>query len=310
MIRVGFLYSRLRVEEKLLLKELESRPNIEVVRINDGHRYFDISELPVDVDIILERSISHSRGLYVSRMFEAHGIPVVNPSAVAEKCGDKYITSQILAQRGIPTPRVLMAFDSDTALQATDAMGYPCVLKPVVGSWGRLLARVDSHEMAEAVIEHKASLGVNHKVFYVQEYINKPGRDIRAFVIGDEVIGAIYRSSENWITNTARGGVATNCPLSPELEEICRQTARAMGGGLLAADLFETEDSFTVNEVNHTMEFRNSIETTGVNIPARMVDYIIAQAKNGMAEKRIQCDTWQSSGATLSSARSAFQTLR
>jgi [lysine-biosynthesis-protein LysW]---L-2-aminoadipate ligase len=310
MIRVGFLYSRLRVEEKLLLKELESRPNIEVVRINDGNRYFDISQLPADVDVVIERSISNSRGLYVTRMFEAHGVPVVNSSTVAEKCGDKYITSQILESLNIPTPRVLMAFDADAALAATDAMGYPCVLKPVVGSWGRLLARVDSHEMAEAVIEHKASLGVNHKVFYVQEYINKPGRDIRAFVIGDEVIGAIYRSSENWITNTARGGVATNCPLTPELEQICCQTARAMGGGLLAVDLFETEDSFTVNEVNHTMEFRNSIETTGVNIPARMVDYIIAQAENGIVEKRVQRDAWQSSRATLSSARTAFQTLR
>ena len=296
MIRVGFLYSRLRVEEKLLLKELESHPDIEVLRINDGKRYFDISQLPIDVDVVLERSISHSRGLYISRMFEAHGIPVVNSSAVAEKCGDKYITSQILERENIPTPRVLMAFDSDAALAATDAMGYPCVLKPVVGSWGRLLARVDSHDMAEAVIEHKASLGVNHKVFYVQEYINKPGRDIRAFVIGDEVIGAIYRSSENWITNTARGGLATNCPLTPELIEICRQTARAMGGGLLAVDLFETDEGFTVNEVNHTMEFRNSIEMTGVNIPARMVDYTISQAKSARAQRecvRRRMD-WQS----------------
>ncbi len=279
MIRVGFLYSRLRVEEKLLLKEFEARPEIEVVRINDGKQYFDISKLPADVDVVLERSISNSRGLYVSRIFESHGIPVLNPSAVAEKCGDKYITSQILEQKNIPTPRVLMAFDSDAALSATDAMGYPCVLKPVVGSWGRLLARVESHEMAEAVIEHKASLGVSHKVFYVQEYINKPGRDIRAFVIGEEPIAAIYRSSENWITNTARGGVATNCPLTPELDEICRQTARAMGGGLLAIDLFEAKEGFTVNEVNHTMEFRNSIETTGVDIPARMVDFVIKEAR-------------------------------
>lgn len=294
MIQVGFLYSRLRVEEKLLLKELESRPDIEVVRINDGKRYFDISQLPADVDVVLERSISNSRGLYVSRMFEAHGIPVVNPSAVAEKCGDKYITSQILESAGIPTPRVLMAFDCDAALAATDAMGYPCVLKPVVGSWGRLLARVDSHEMAEAVIEHKASLGVSHKIFYIQEYINKPGRDIRAFVIGDEPIGAIYRSSDNWITNTARGGVATNCPLTPELDEICRQTARALGGGLLAIDLFETEEGLTVNEVNHTMEFRNSIETTGVNIPARMVDYVIEIAKRESEKKTKYSDSWQS----------------
>jgi len=275
MIRVGFLYSRLRVEEKLLLRELESRPNVEVVRINDGKRYFDITQLPVDVDVVLERSISHSRGLYVSRIFEAHGIPVINSSAIAERCGDKYVTSQLLTSARIPTPRVLMAFDKDTALEAVDELGYPCVLKPVVGSWGRLLARVDNYEMAEAVIEHKASLGVNHKVFYVQEYVNKPGRDIRAFVIGDEPIGAIYRSSESWITNTARGGVASNCPLTPALENICRQTAGAIGGGLLAIDLFETEDGFTVNEVNHTMEFRNSIETTGVDIPAHMVDHVI-----------------------------------
>ena len=293
MIRVGFLYSRLRVEEKLLLKALDARPNVEVIRINDGGRYFDISKLPADVDVVIERSISHSRGLYVSRLFEAHGVPVVNPSAVAEKCGDKYVTSQILEGAGIPTPRVFMAFDSKTALEATDAMGYPCVLKPVVGSWGRLLARVDSHEMAESVIEHKASLGVNHKVFYVQEYIDKPDRDIRAFVIGDEVIGAIYRSSESWITNTARGGVASNCPLTPKLTEICRQTSRAMGGGLLAVDLFETDEGFTVNEVNHTMEFRNSIETTGVDIPARMADYIIAQAKREYAPKRSFRNNWQ-----------------
>ena len=278
MIRIGFLYSRLRLEEKLLLAELNSRPDVEVVRINDGNQYFDITQLPTDVDILFERSISHSRGLYVSRIFEAHGIPVVNPSLVAECCGDKYITSQILVREGIATPRVLMAFDKDAALAATNELGYPCVLKPVVGSWGRLLARIDSPEMAEAVIEHKASLGVNHQVYYAQEYINKPGRDIRAFVINGEPVAAIYRASDNWITNTARGGVATNCPLTPELIDICRRTAQAMGGGLLAVDLFETEDDFTVNEVNHTMEFRNSIETTGINIPALMVDYIISQA--------------------------------
>jgi [lysine-biosynthesis-protein LysW]---L-2-aminoadipate ligase len=278
MTRIGFLYSRLRVEEKLLLEDLERRPDVEVVRINDGDRYFDISELPVDVEVVFERSISYSRGLYVSRIFEAHGIPVVNSSTVAERCGDKYVTSQILVRERIPTPRVLMAFDEESALAAVEATGYPCVLKPVVGSWGRLLARVDTREMAEAVIEHKASLGVHHQVFYIQEYVDKPGRDIRAFVVGEEPICAIYRSSENWITNTARGGVASNCPMTPELRDICQRTAQAMGGGLLAIDVFETVDGFTVNEVNHTMEFRNSITTTGVNIPSRMVDYVVETA--------------------------------
>ena len=278
MIRIGFLYTRLRAEEKYLLEELEKQPDVEVLRINDGATFFDINQLPEQIDVLFERSISYSRGLYISRIFEAHGIPVVNSSAVAERCGDKYITSQILAKNGIPTPRVLMAFDEESALRAIEAMGYPCVLKPVVGSWGRLLAKVESREMAEALIEHKATLGVNHQVFYIQEYINKPGRDIRAFVVGDETICAIYRSSENWITNTARGGVATNCPITDEIAELCRRAAQAVGGGLLALDLFETENGLTINEINHTMEFRNSITTTGVNIPQKMVEYALLQA--------------------------------
>jgi [lysine-biosynthesis-protein LysW]--L-2-aminoadipate ligase len=279
MTQVGFLYTRLRVEEKYLLEELEKRVDVEVVRISDGDSYFDINQLPQPVDVLFERSISYSRGLYISRIFEAHGVPVVNSSAVAERCGDKYITSQILTQNGIPTPRVYMAFDEESALQAIEAMGYPCVLKPVVGSWGRLLAKVDNRHMAESLIEHKATLGVNHQVFYIQEYINKPGRDIRAFVIGDEAICAIYRSSENWITNTARGGVATNCPITDEIAELCQRAARAVGGGLLALDLFETENGLTINEINHTMEFRNSIDTTGVNIPEKMIDYVLEQAR-------------------------------
>src|ERR1051325_1469714 len=279
MTRIGFLYSRLRVEEKYLLEEFEKHKEVEIVRINDGDTFFDINQLPEPVNVLFERSISYSRGLYISRIFEAHGVPVVNSSAVAERCGDKYIPSQILASNGIPTPRVMMAFDEESALRAIEAMGYPCVLKPVVGSWGRLLAKVENREMAEALIEHKAMLGVNHQVFYVQEYIKKPGRDIRAFVVGEEAICAIYRSSENWITNTARGGIATNCPVTDEIAELCQSAARAVGGGLLALDLFETENGLMVNEINHTMEFRNSITTTGVNIPARMVEYVLSQIR-------------------------------
>jgi [lysine-biosynthesis-protein LysW]---L-2-aminoadipate ligase len=278
MKKIGFLYTRLRAEEKYLLEELEKRPNVEIVRVKDDGQFFDISKIAETVDVLFERSVSYSRGLYISKIYEANGVKVVNTPQVAERCGDKYVTSQILVKNGIPTPRVLMAFDEESALAAVDAMGYPCVLKPVVGSWGRLLAKVDNRHMAESLIEHKASLGVNHQVFYIQEYIQKPGRDIRAFVVGEEPIAAIYRTSEGWITNTARGGVATNCPLTPELTDICRRTAQAVGGGLLAIDVFESDNGLTINEVNHTMEFRNSITTTGVNIPALMVDYVLEQA--------------------------------
>ncbi len=279
MARIGFLYTRMRVEEKHLLEELNKRAGVEVVPISDDDNFFAIDRAPLEVDVLFERSVSYSRGLYISRIFAANGVPVVNDPQVAERCGDKYVTSQLLVSAGIPTPRVLMAFSEESALAACDALGYPCVLKPVIGSWGRLLAKADDRATAEAFIEHKALLGgVNHQIFYVQEYIDKPGRDIRAFVIGDEAIGAIYRSSPNWITNTARGGVATNCPLTGEIRELCTRTARAVGGGMLAVDLFESPAGMSVNEVNHTMEFRNSIVTTGVNIPALMVDYVISKA--------------------------------
>ncbi len=279
MTRIGFLYSRLRVEEKYLLEEFERFPDVEIVRILDGEEYFDIAKKPAEVDALFVRSISYTRGLYISRIFEACGIPAINSSLTAERCGDKYITSQLLVGAGIPTPRVFMAFDEESALKAIEAMGYPCVLKPVVGSWGRLLAKVEDLSAAVAFIEHKMAMGINHQIFYIQEYIEKPGRDIRAFLIGDKVICAIYRSSANWITNTARGGEASNCPLTTEIRELCLKAGQAVGGGLLAMDLFETKDGLVVDEVNHTMEFRNSIDTTGVNIPQKMVDFVVKQAK-------------------------------
>ncbi len=279
-MKVGFLYTRVRIEEKLLMEELNKRAGVEVVPINDDTAYFDIAKKPCDVDIVFERSVSYSRGLYISKIFEANGVKVINPSIVADRCGDKYLTSQLLFQNGIPSPRVMMAFSEESALKAIEEMGYPCVLKPVVGSWGRLLAKVNDRSSAETILEHKSTLGgYNHQIFYIQEFINKPGRDIRAFSVGGKTICAIYRSSENWITNTARGGQASNCPVTVEIDELCQRTSQVVGGGLLAIDLFETERGLLVNEANHTMEFRNSIHTTGVNIPEKMVDYVIEQGK-------------------------------
>jgi [lysine-biosynthesis-protein LysW]---L-2-aminoadipate ligase len=281
-MKVGFLYTKIRPEEKMLLDDLRSREGVEVIKIDDNTEFFDISQKKYDIDVLFERSVSYSRGLYITKLFESHGVPVVNKSIVAERCGDKYVTSQILTDHGIPTPKVMMAFSEESALAAIEKMGYPCVIKPVIGSWGRLITKVENRHQAESIIEHKTTLGgYNHSIFYIQEYIKKPGRDIRAFSAGGKTICAIYRSSEHWITNTARGGVATNCPVTKEIDEICRRTSEAIGGGLLAMDLFETDSGLSVNEVNHTMEFRNSVGSTGVNIPKIMVDYVLEVGKNG-----------------------------
>lgn len=274
-MRIGLLYARIREEEKLLLAEIERRGHA-IVRMDDRELVFTPGEDSFDVDVVLERSVSHSRALYALRMFQQAGIPTVNEYNVALTCGDKLLTSVALQENRVPTPRVEVAFTPQSALRAIERMSYPVVMKPVVGSWARLVTKINDREAAEAVLEHKDVLGTSymHSIYYIQEYVEKPGRDIRAFVVGDEVICAIYRNSGHWITNTSRGGTAANCPVTPELEELALKAAEAVGGGVVAPDLMETAEGLTVHEVNYTMEFRNSISTTGVDIPAKIIDYV------------------------------------
>jgi [lysine-biosynthesis-protein LysW]--L-2-aminoadipate ligase len=280
-MRVGVLCSRIRVEEKLIFAELEQR-GIEYIKINDDEMIFDLNEGRYQYDVVLERSIHHSRALYALKVLNDVGVPTVNTAEVADVCGDKFKTTQALIKAGVPTPRTRLAFTPESAIQAIEDLGYPAVLKPCIGSWGRLIAKVNDRESAEALLEHKEVLGsYHHSIFYIQEYMQKPaGRDIRAFVVGDECICAIYRTSKHWITNTARGGQASVCEVTPALADICVGAAHAVGGGVVAIDVFETLDGrLLVNEVNYTMEFRNSILPTGVNIPGRLVDYTLSVAK-------------------------------
>lgn len=280
--KVGLLLSRIRVEEKLLIQALNRR-GVDYDTIDDRRVIFDIQNNGWDhYDVIVERCVSHSRALYALLLFRDWGIPTVNTYEVAENCGNKLLTTSALVRAGIPTPVVKIAFTPQSALEAIEEMGYPVVLKPGVGSWGRLLSKINDREAAETVLEHKQVLGsYHHSIYYIQEYIHKPGRDIRAFVVGDETICAIYRDSEHWITNTSRGGKASNCPVTPELNELSLASAKAVGGGVVALDIFEDPDrGLLVNEINYTMEFRNSIDTTGVDIPARVVDYVLDVAKH------------------------------
>lgn len=285
MIKVGFLHSIIRPEEKLLIEEFKKRKEVELVMLDDRELIFDIGKKQFDIDVVLERCINHSRAMYSLKLFEASGIKCVNDFSVAAICGDKLLTSIALSEHDVPQPKVKVAYTEESALKAIEELGYPVVLKPAVGSWGRLLSKVNDSDSAEALLEHKKMLGTyHHSIFYAQEYVEKGGRDIRAFVIGDKCIAAIYRTSKHWKTNTARDAVATNCPVTPELNEISVKAAKAVGGGIVAVDLFEDNGKFLVNEVNYTIEFRNSIKTTGVDIPKYIVDYVIKVAqknKNG-----------------------------
>lgn len=277
-MKVGLLHSLIRKEEKYLIEEFQSRKNIELVLLDDRKAAFNIGKDKFDLDIVVERCINHSRALHALKLYESAGIKCINSSYVATVCGDKLLTSVALAKEGVPQPEVRVAFTEESALQTIEEIGYPVVLKPAVGSWGRLLAKINDRDSAEAVLEHKTVLGsYHHSIFYMQKFVEKKGRDIRSFVIGDKCIAAIYRTSPHWVTNTARGGVATNCVVTDELNDLSVRAAKAVGGGIVAIDVFETEAGLEVNEVNYTMEFKNSISTTGVNIPKLMVDYVIEQ---------------------------------
>ena len=277
---VGVLLSRVRVEEKLLLEELDRR-HIPTKTIDDREMVLAVEMKPdLGVDVVLERAIQHSRALYALSVLNTWGIPTVNTFEVADVCGNKLLTTMRLIRDSVPTPRTRLAFTPEAALAAIEELGYPAVLKPLVGSWGRLISKVNDRDAAESILEHKEVLGTYmHSIFYVQEHVPKPGRDIRAFVVGDETIGAIYRASDHWITNTARGGKASKCPVTPELNDLCVRAARSVGGGVVAVDLVEAPEGLLVIEVNYTMEFRNSIDTTGVNIPAKIIDFVLEVAR-------------------------------
>ena len=287
-MRVALLVTHIRAEEKLILEAFNGR-DINPDIILDRQLNFEISGGPEqsapsgvvwrDYDLVFERCISTSRGMYALAILNSWGIRTFNSYETAAICSDKLRTSVALREHGIPQPHTRVAFTPDSAMQAIENVEYPAVLKPVTGSWGRLLARVHNRDSAEAILEHRQTLGdYNHHIYYVQEYVDKPGRDIRAFVAGDRTIAAIYRESNHWITNTARGGLATNCPVTENLNEICVRAARAVGGGILAIDLLEdSRGNFVVNEINHTMEFRNSSEPTGVNIAQEVIDFVIGQ---------------------------------
>lgn len=280
MIKIGFLHSIIRKEEKLLLDEFRKRKDVDLVMIDDRNIQFTLGKNNFGFDVVLERCINHSRALHALRIFESVGVKCINTYHVANICGDKLLTSVTLQENNVPQPEVRVAFTEESALKSIEEMGYPIVLKPAVGSWGRLISRVNDKHAAEALLEHKKVLGsYHHSIYYIQKYIEKKaGRDIRSFVIGNECVAAIYRSSEHWRTNTARDAKTSNCPITDELRELSLKAAKAVGGGIVAIDLFETDQGLLVNEVNYTIEFRNSITTTGINIPAKIVDYVLKVA--------------------------------
>jgi len=276
-LRVGILYSRIRKDEKLLLGELRERGHdVEKIDVRKhGFGLDDTDAAIADCDLVVDRCLATSRSKYATEFCRHYDVPVVNSPDTAAVCADKVRTSLALDDAGLPTPDTTVAFTTESALEAVESYGYPCVLKPVVGSWGRLMAKLDSRNAAEAVLEHKATLGhYEHKVFYVQDFVEKPGRDIRVLATDGEPVAAMTRSGDHWLTNAAKGAETDSFEVDEEVADLVETASDAVGGGLLGVDLMETGDGYTVHEVNHTVEFKALNDASDVDVPAAVVDWL------------------------------------
>ncbi|MBS7604852.1 MAG: lysine biosynthesis protein LysX [Candidatus Bathyarchaeia archaeon] len=286
MSGVSLIYDRIRWEEKVLINASRNMGlDIKVIDLKDI--YVDVLNNHDKVinefgDLVLQRCISYFRGLHITAFLENAGIHVINPFYVSLICGNKLFTTLALIKAKVPVPKTLVAFTDEGALKALDSLGYPAVLKPVVGSWGRLIALLKDRDMAQALLEareemHDALL----QIYYLQEYVKRPPRDIRVLTVGDEVVAAAYRYSTNgdWRTNVARGARTEPCPLTDELIDLALKSSEAVGSGVLAIDCMESPEGLVVHEINSTPEFKGLYAATGVNISEKIIRYAIKVMK-------------------------------
>ena len=278
------LYDYIRPEERMLI-DSSKKKGIKL-KLHKSDDFFanalELSNKLEFEDVVLQRSISYFRSLHLTALLENRGINVINSSKIATICGNKLMATLILAKEKIATPRTYIAFNIESTLKLLSKIGYPAIIKPVIGSWGRLVAPLKDPESTRAILEDRENMFPIYQIYYIQEMVNRPPRDIRCFIIGGEVVAAIYRysSSNEWRTNTARGGRVENCEVTSELEDLSLKVVKTFGDGIFGVDLMESPDGLLVNEINFTTEFRNSVLATGKDIPGLILEYAIRRKKN------------------------------
>ncbi len=282
-VRLGMLCDRIRPDERMIIEAAKSKGvNLNVHNVDEI--VFDTARDPETEfeKVVLQRSMSYFKSMHVTALLENNGVKVVNSFNTAVVCGNKLLTSIALSKAGVPTPKTLVAFTEDSAIKALEKVGYPAILKPVVGSWGRLIAPLKDLDSARAILETREFMFPLYQVFYIQEMMQNLLRDIRCFVIGDHAVAAMYRypSPGEWRTNVARGGRAEACKITPELEALCVKAVEAVGGGAFGVDVMETPGGLVVHEVNYTTEFKALTESSGVDVPGLILDHLIDLARH------------------------------
>ena len=278
MKSIGVIYDNIRWEEKAIITTAKKK-GLDLKPINCNELMIDLDNSLDTPDILLQRCVSYFKSLHSTAALEGKGKKVINCLYTSIHAGNKLFTNILLKQASIPTPRSYIAFSRESAMKAIDDLGYPVVLKPTIGSWGRLIALLNNKHAAEAVLEDREYMFPLYQIYYIEEFVDRPPRDIRAIVVGDQVIGAIYRYSSNdqWKTNMALGGRAEECKVTNELEDICIKAARVLRGEIVGVDLMEDNaKGLLVHEVNNTTEFKNVARVTGKDIASMMLDHIVS----------------------------------
>jgi len=278
---VTILYDNIRWEEKALL-EAGKKNNINVQMVNCKNLALNLEKNPEDYGVVIQRCVSYYRNLHSTAALEGLGVKVINCLNTGIFAGNKLFTHMLLKKFGVPTPDATVAFSKEAALEALETQGFPRVIKPTVGSWGRLISKLNDKESAEGIIESREKMYPIHQVHYLEEFVKRPPRDIRAIMVGDKIVAAIYRISENgnWKTNMALGGVAEPCKVTPEMEEMCIKAKNAVQGDIVGVDLMESNDKgLVVHEVNNTTEYKNTVRVCEVDIPTKMLEYALKIGK-------------------------------
>ncbi|MEK0369969.1 MAG: lysine biosynthesis protein LysX [Nitrosopumilus sp.] len=278
---VTILYDTIRWEEKALL-EAGKKNNINIQMVNCKKLALNLEKKPEDYGVVIQRCVSYYRNLHSTAALEGLGVKVINCLNTGVFAGNKLFTHMLLKKFGVPTPDATVAFSKEAALQALETQGFPKIIKPTVGSWGRLISKLNDKESAEGIIDSRENMYPIYQIHYLEEFVKRPPRDIRAIMVGDKIVAAIYRTSGNgnWKTNMALGGIAEPCKATPEMEEMCIKAKNAVQGDIVGVDLMESnEKGLIVHEVNNTTEYKNTVRVCKVDIPSLMLDYALKIGK-------------------------------
>jgi [lysine-biosynthesis-protein LysW]--L-2-aminoadipate ligase len=285
-MNLGIVLNRVSFEEKQIILACKDL-GINVEQINNQRIFLELNsqkDLDVKSDLILQRSLSLVRALYSTSILETKGYKVVNDYQSTAICGDKLLTTLALVKHGVETPKTYVGFTPEACLENIEKkISYPLVTKPVIGSWGRMVTKIDNFNHLSSEIEAKEVMGnIFQKVHYFQEFIDSCAikkdapADIRVFYIGGECVAVMgrFRSGKDFRSNIALGGTAKKMDADSEMEKICKLAAKSVGGEILGIDLMITDKGYVCIEVNGTPGFEGLSQSTEVNIGKKIAEYL------------------------------------